>query len=256
MPATSRRAVIASSGAVLALAFSSWAAPAAAQGTETLPPEFIRQRYLAASPEDVGASCMAVDDLLRYASLIPTANNMSVDTSFFGHPVTIDKSNVDRYLKLLTERQGICSAVIEKRGYESFAGTYAARANRACADARTPAYLPNINELTEGAPPSPGTVETISQDGFHITMENRALTARNPDALRIHGVAIEKLMLLQDGLSPDFYFTATRSGRDIVIRPMTAVIRHSFEAYPAGIIRPDWAALGNCAITLSPRTAP
>ncbi len=256
MVSTFRRGFIASSGAVLALAFIPWVPPADAQGSETLSPDVIRQRYMAAPPEALGASCMGVDYLHNYVSLIPKLNNLSVTTTFFGPPVTINKANVDKYLKLLTERQDICASVIEKRGYESFAGTYTARASQACAEARAPAYLTNIDELTQGSPPSRGSVETITQEGFRVSMVNKALAAANPQAIRIQGVAIEKALTLQDGLSPDFSYTGSRSGRDIVIRPMTAAIRHTWEGYPAAFPRPDWTALGNCVITLSPLAAP
>ena len=245
----SRRAIIASSGAALALALSrgaAWAGPRG-EGAETLPPDYIRERYMIAPPEALGASCLVVDYLLFFTPLARKHKNFNIHTDFFGHDVTIDQSNVDRYEKLLTERQGICASVIEKRGYESFAGTYAARANAACAEARAPAYLTNINELTQGSPPTPGTVETITQQGFRVSMVNKALAARNPEALKIRGMAVENVLILEDGLSPDFNYTGTRSGRDIVMRPTAT-------GFARNLV--DMTVLARCAITLSPVAAP
>ena len=257
MSAMPRRAAIISSGAAVALAAARFAAkPALVQETESTSPDLIREHYMANDPAALGSNCLLIGLLLQHIALIPKLNNFSVITDFFGHKVSINKSNADKYQKLLAERQCICASTIEQRGYDSFAGTYAARANRACAEAGAAAYLTNINELSQDGSSTPGTVETVTQDRFRVTMTNKALVARNPNAMKTLGLVIERTLVLEDGLSPDFFYTGTRSGRDIVIRPMTNSIRRSFEGYPAWAPQPFWTALAGCAITLSPRAGP
>lgn len=257
MPSKSGHAVITWSSLAFSLAvFSCAAPPAGAPGPESQSPDIIRERSMAAPPEALAASYLGNEYVLFFVSAIRTHENVTVRTTLNGRDVAINRSNFDKYEKLLTERHAIFASVIEGRGYQSFAGTYTAHANQACGDARAPAVLPNINELAQKSSPTPGTLETITQEGFRLSMVNTAVPGKSTETLKSPGVAIEKMLVLQDGLSPDFTYAGTLSGRNIVIRPMTAAIRHHVQAYPAGAFRaPDWAALDKCVITLTPATA-
>ncbi len=254
MSSTSRRAVIAFSGAGLALAISSCAAPpAGGQGSEPQPPDhlsliLIRAMLEAFPPEHLAAACLTTSLMLRAVRMIPE-NNSTITTTHFGPKVIIDKANAGKYAKELAVEWDICLSVIEKRGHESFAGTYTAHANEACGDAKTAAYLTNINRLRHGAPPVAGTEVIIEQMGFTVAVTDAVLPTDNPRPLNLVGIAVEDGLALVDTLTPGIAYTGKRSGRKIVLWPERVPVRESGA-------RPDWKMLEKCVITLSPLTAP
>ena len=244
------RAVIASSGAALPFAVASCAAPPAArvQRAEAPSPDHLRDLYLASSPDVLGSDYLRLDHLLQYVfPRVRAGTNLAVDTSFFGAAVTIDRSNVDRYERLAQELRATCSSVIEKRGYQSFAGTYAARANQACTDAVLPAYLTNISQLD----PTASTAQIIRQDGFRVTMVAEARVKELLPQFWMHGAAIERMLMVDEVYSPILY-VGTRSGRDIQFRPWTRGFAKYYEAHEGRIPSARWSALGRCVIALFP----
>ncbi len=250
MLSTLRRGFIASSGAALALTISSCAAPptAGVQNGEARSPDHLHDLYLAASPVVLGSDYMRLDYLLQYVlPRVRARADVTVDTSLFGPGVTINRSNVDRYERLAKEWRAACSSVIEKRGYESFTGTYAAHANQACTDAVLSAYLTNINQLD----PTASTAQMIRQDGFRVTMVPEARVKELLPQFWMHGVAIERTLMVDEVYSPILY-VGTRSGRDIRFRPWTRGFAKYYEAHEGSIPSPRWTALGNCVITFLP----
>ncbi len=73
-------------------------------------------------------------------------------------------------------------------------------------------------------------------------------------AITHSGVIVESVLVVADATAPDFSFLGNARQGEIELRPWVADIQATYSRYPPNFPpRPNWDALAQCVITLTPR---
>ena len=109
---------------------------------------------------------------------------------------TIDERNVEEYRERYEARLAIYRTAIEQRGYESFAGTYEARATDSCERAGS-AWASAVAEgYTRGI--------EIVQDGFTVQLTTKLEFDRETRSIDLATIAVESVMTFDDPSNSDY----------------------------------------------------
>jgi hypothetical protein len=223
---------------------------AACASPSPVPPPVDPVRLQAASDLELGRSYLEAEYTLASLELVEQGADLEIATP--DGVRTITPENVGEVEPAYRQRLDAYAAEIERRGHPSLEGAWLASANNRCLEVPSGLGLIAITAGAIARPPDEAVSPRLElvQDGPDFRLVQQLSAEGQSATLTYRGVSVGDRAILRDAINPELHFVGQIEEELMQLRPDVEALRRT--PTPIWVPQPDWRALEECTVLLSP----